>query len=448
MNKFWSRIFLFAVAFLLLLFFSNDFGIVNIQKTAIVVAVGLDVSESDAEKVDFTAQIAMPASSSSGGGAEASSNVSIQGADTVGEAIAELNRKTGWYPTLVHCRLVVLGEGTDSEDVFRFSDYFLRSEFVEDSCLMAMCEGRAEELLRAKSSVGDMTSAAIAKVLSTESQKTGTVCVINLRDFAKGYYSVSGSGYLPVLAAKAEAESGNSGSAGGAQGAFADGSEDAQNAGNSLAGGTRSAGGNFSASPALPVQGSESSSGGAGGSGGGKSGGQAKSDVFDATTTALFYKGKRTALLDADETLAYNLAASPTDFAYGDVTVAEDGKDVTYNLKMKIGKRSQSIEVRGGVPVFTFHIRANAQVADANKSETIEEVAKTTIVPAHVLRAAEEKFKNKLAGALGKASGSGCDLFGMKVKLYRFAHPYYDALKDTILQDVKVVYDIKFDTLK
>ena len=88
MNKFWSRIFLFAVAFLLLLFFSNDFGIVNIQKTAIVVAVGLDVSESNAEKVDFTAQIAMPASSSSGGGAEASSNVSIQGADTMGEAIA------------------------------------------------------------------------------------------------------------------------------------------------------------------------------------------------------------------------------------------------------------------------------------------------------------------------------------------------------------------------
>lgn len=419
MNKFWSRIFLFAVAFLLLLFFSNDFGIVNIQKTAIVVAVGLDISKSDAEKVDFTAQIAMPASSSSGGGAEASSNVSIQGADTVGEAIAELNRKTGWYPTLVHCRLVVLGEGTDSEDVFRFSDYFLRSEFVEDSCLMAMCEGRAEELLRAKSSVGDMTSAAIAKVLSTESQKTGTVCVINLRDFAKGYYSVSGSGYLPVLAAKAEAESGNSGSAGGAQNAFAEGENRAGDA-------------------VLPVQ---------GGTGSGKSG-QNKSDVFDATETALFYGGKRAALLDADETLAFNLAASPTDFAYGDVTVTENGKDVTYNLKMKIGKRSQSIAVKGGVPVFTFCIRANAQVADANKSETIEEVAKTTIVPEHVLRAAEEKFKNKLAGALGKASGSGCDLFGMKVKLYRFARPYYETFQDTLLENVNVIYDIKFDTLK
>lgn len=433
MNKFWSRLFLFALAFLLLLFFSNDFGIVDIQKTAIVVAVGIDLSK-EADKADVTVQIAMPASSNSGGGAESSSNVSIQGADTVGEAIAELNRKTGWYPTLVHCRLIVLGEGTDEDNVFRFIDYFLRSEFVEDSCLVAMCRGRAEELLRAKSSVGDMTSAAIAKVLSNESQKTGTVCVINLRDFAKGYYSVSGSGYLPVLDAKPEAESGDSGSSGGAQNAFAEGAENAQNAG----------GDGVAASPALPVQGSGAASGG---SGSGKSG-QNKSDVFDATETALFYGGKRAALLDADETLAFNLAASPTDFAYGDVTVTENGKDVTYNLKMKIGKRSQSIAVKGGVPVFTFCIRANAQVADANKSETIEEVAKTTIVPEHVLRAAEEKFKNKLAGALGKASGSGCDLFGMKVKLYRFARPYYETFQDTLLENVNVIYDIKFDTLK
>lgn len=418
MNKFWSRLFLFALAFLLLLFFSNDFGIVDIQKTAIVVAVGIDLSK-EADKADVTVQIAMPASSNSGGGAESSSNVSIQGADTVGEAIAELNRKTGWYPTLVHCRLIVLGEGTDEDNVFRFIDYFLRSEFVEDSCLVAMCRGRAEELLRAKSSVGDMTSAAIAKVLSNESQKTGTVCVINLRDFAKGYYSVSGSGYLPVLDAKPEAESGDSGSSGGVQNAFAEGENRAGDA-------------------VLPVQ---------GGTGSGKSG-QNKSDVFDATETALFYGGKRAALLDADETLAFNLAASPTDFAYGDVTVTENGKDVTYNLKMKIGKRSQSIAVKGGVPVFTFCIRANAQVADANKSETIEEVAKTTIVPEHVLRAAEEKFKNKLAGALGKASGSGCDLFGMKVKLYRFARPYYETFQDSLLENVNVIYDIKFDTLK
>ena len=423
MSKFWTRIFLFAIAFLLLLFFSNDFGIVNIQKTAIVVAVGLDNAE-DGENADVTVQIATPASSG-GGSAGSSSNVSIHGAQTVGEAIAELNRKTGWYPTLVHCRLILLGEGTDSEDVFRFIDYFLRSEFVEDSCLVAMCEGRAEELLRAKSSIGDMTSAAIAKVLSNESQKTGTVCVINLRDFAKGYYSASESSCLPVLAAMPEAENGNSGAGAGAQSAF-----------------WPDRAGGKAGSESLPVQGS------AGGNAKGGKSGENKSDVFDATQTALFFRGKRAAVLTAEETLAYNLAASPTDFAYGDVTVTEDGKDVTYNLKMKIGKRGGSLKVENGVPVFTFRIRANAQVADVNKSEGIVDVAETTIVPEHVLRAAEEKFRKELASALEKASGNGCDLFGMKVKLFRFAHPYYQALKDSLLQTVRVVYDIRFDTLK
>ncbi len=410
MNKLWSKLFVFAVAFLLLLFFSNDFGIVDIQKTAIVTAIGIDASEEEG-KFDVTAQIAMPASAAqSGGGAETSSNVSIQGAATVGEAIAEINRKTGWYPTLVHCRLVILGEETAEEDVFRALDYFLRSEFVEDSCLTAMCAGRAEKLLGARSSIGDMTSRAIAKVLSNESQKTGTVCVTNLRDFAKGYYSVSESGVLPLLAKKLEAESGNAGQSG-------------------------------QSAAALPVQSSGS------GSAGQKSG-NGKADVFDAAETVLFYKGKRVAVLDEEETLAYNLADSPTDFAYGDVTVAENGKNVTYNLKMKIDKKSQSIEVVNGVPVFTFRIRANAQIADANKSDGIIDIAKTAIVPAHVLRAAEQKFRDKLSSVLQKAGESGCDLFEMKIKLYRYAHKNYDALKDTILQAVKPVYDIQFDTLK
>ena len=410
MNKLWSKLFVFAVAFLLLLFFSNDFGIVDIQKTAIVTAIGIDASEEEG-KFDVTAQIAMPASAAqSGGGAETSSNVSIQGAATVGEAIAEINRKTGWYPTLVHCRLVILGEETAEEDVFRALDYFLRSEFVEDSCLTAMCAGRAEKLLGARSSIGDRTSRAIAKVLSNESQKTGTVCVTNLRDFAKGYYSVSESGVLPLLAKKPEAESGNAGQSG-------------------------------QSAAALPVQSSGS------GSARQKSG-NGKADVFDAAETVLFYKGKRVAVLNGEETLAYNLAASPTDFAYGDVTVAENGKDVTYNLKMKIGKKSQKIEAVNGVPVFTFHIRATAQIADANKSDGIIDIAKTAIVPPHVLRAAEQKFKDELSSALQKAGESGCDLFEMKIKLYRYAHKNYDALKDTILQAVKPVYDIQFDTLK
>ena len=182
MNKFWTRIFIISSALLLILFFTNDFGLIDIQKTAIVTAIGIDRSSEGA--FDVTAQIALPNAS----GSDMASNVTVQGAQTVGDAIAELNQKTGWYPTLVHCRLILLGNAVAETDVFCALDYFLRSESVEDSCLVAVCNSTAAQTLQAKSPVEDLTANAISKVLSSEAQKTGQVCVTNLRDFAKGYF--------------------------------------------------------------------------------------------------------------------------------------------------------------------------------------------------------------------------------------------------------------------
>ena len=89
----------------------------------------------------------------------------------------------------MHCRLILLGEQTAEKDVFTVLDYFLRSEFVEDSCLVAVCSGTAKELFSAKTPAGDLTSSAVTKVLSDEAQKTGRITAINLRDFTKGYFS-------------------------------------------------------------------------------------------------------------------------------------------------------------------------------------------------------------------------------------------------------------------
>lgn len=100
-NKIATRVFLLIAAFLLLLFFTNDFGLIDIQKTSIITAIGIDSGEEGL--LDITAQIAVPEA----GGNGTAGNVSVKGARTVGEAIAELNLKTGWYPTLVHCRLIL-----------------------------------------------------------------------------------------------------------------------------------------------------------------------------------------------------------------------------------------------------------------------------------------------------------------------------------------------------
>ncbi len=405
MNKFWSWVFLIAAGALVLLFFSNDFGLIDIQKTAIVAAIGIDRSEEAEGRWSVTAQIAVPDAN-----ANKASNVSIPSAETVGAGIAEVNRKTGWYPTLVHCRLILLGEDVAEGDVFRVLGYFLRSEFVEDSCLVAVCEGRAQEMLGASSPVGELTTMAIAKVLSSEAQKTGLVCVTNLRDFAKGYYSAAKSGYLPFLARLPEAESGGPSEGGG-------GSADGGQTGGSASGGS------------------------------GQSGSGGNADVFDASKTMLFYEGKRAAVLEAAETLAFNLAETSTDFAFGEVVAEENGEPVTFSLKMKISQKSRALALEGGVPICSFRIRANAQIADADTAAGLDEAAKKTIVPGSVLRAAEREFEEQLTAILKKCADSGCDLFGLKQALYRNFPREYDAYEKTLLSSARAAYDIRFSTL-
>lgn len=385
------RLAAFGAALLLLLFFSNDFGLIDIQKTSIVTAVAIDAGD---EGVDVTVQIAVPKS-----GSTTASNVTVKNAPTMVDAIAELNLKTGWYPTLVHCRLILLGEEAAKENVFRNIDYFLRSQFVEDTCLVALCRGRAEKALTAQSPVGDMTYAAIEKVLSSEAQQTGLVSVNILRDFSKGYYGAGESSFLPLLTVREDAEAG---------------------------------GADASASPD------------AGGGGSANAGGKA---VFDASETALFLRGRQVETLNAEETLAFNLADTDTDFAYGNVTVSEQGEPVVYSLKMKIGKKKLNVRAEGELPVLHFSIRARAQVADVSRAGSTREVAQSFIVPENVLRAAEETFRARLSDAFSKAQESGCDLFGVCAALQRFYPKLWKKLGKEALALTKPVYDIQFDTL-
>lgn len=491
MNKFWTRLFIIAAAVLLLLFFSNDFGLIDIQKTAVVAAIGIDAAEQEGF-CDVTAQIAVPDQSGSG----KASNVTVKGASTVNDAITELNRKTGWYPTLVHCKLLLLGEKVADNDVLGVLDFFLRSNFIDDSCLVAVCEERAEDTLRASSPVGELTAVSISKVLSSTAQKTGAVSVMILRDFAKGYYSDAASGYLPFLSVKREAQSENGGSGGQGQQAFAPAGALPGAAEKNMRG---TAGGEVYSKDAtcicaagkngicamvkkdicaaaerarafsikgpgsiwqklfprrdpLPIgapcaaEGDNKKSSG-GQSGGQKSGSDTNADVFDASKTMLFYRGKRAAVLETEETLAFNLADTSTDLAYGNVEVMENGAPVVYCLKIKISGKKIKTDVRGGAPVLTFRIRANAQVSDVDSSQGIVDVAQTARVPAHVLCAAEEKFAAMLGKVLDKCVQSNSDIFGIAQSLHRFHPKEYKRLKDGLLEKVRPAYDIQFETL-
>lgn len=526
MSKFWQRAFVFAAAFLLLLFASNDFGLIDIQKTAIVLALGVDASAQEG-LLDVTAQIG----SADANGAAQASNITIEGVSTVGEAIARLNRRTGWYPTFVHCRLLLLGGQTAERDVFGILDYFLRSEYIEDSCLVALCAGRAQAALEAGAPGGELTANAIVKVFSGEAQKTGLVSAVSLREFAKGYYGAGASGRLPYLTLLQEAESGPpQGSGQGAASASAPGlaSAAASASGSDFASAAASAsgvasaaasafgpdlasaaasasasglasaaasapvlegegfvsvseGGNFvsasegegfvsasegegfvSASEAAQPCGAlaegkkgvltpcASSSGGQGGSGAGGQGGSGAGgqEVFDVSQTALFAGGKKVGMLRASETLAVNLAEISTDFAYAAVRVQEEGAEVVYQLKVRIEGKKKKLRVEGGVPVLSVRVRALAQVIDAARPAGLVEVAESAIVPAHVLRAAEEQYRAAFLSAAERAHAAGCDLFSLHEKLRRRFPRQRQALAAQLLEKARIVCDVRFDTLR
>lgn len=527
MSKFWQRAFVFAAAFLLLLFASNDFGLIDIQKTAIVLALGVDASAQEG-LLDVTAQIG----SADANGAAQASNITIEGVSTVGEAIARLNRRTGWYPTFVHCRLLLLGGQTAERDVFGILDYFLRSEYIEDSCLVALCAGRAQAALEAGAPGGELTANAIVKVFSGEAQKTGLVSAVSLREFAKGYYGAGASGRLPYLTLLQEAESGppqgsgqGAASASGSDfasaaasapgvasaAASAFGPDLASAAASASASGLASAaasapvlegegfvsvseGGNFvsasegegfvSASEAAQPCGAlaegkkgvltpcASSSGGqgdsgigadmlsstggnkewltpcavsGGGQGGSGAGGQ---EVFDVSQTALFAGGKKVGMLRASETLAVNLAEISTDFAYAAVRVQEEGAEVVYQLKVRIEGKKKKLRIEGGVPVLSVRVRALAQVIDAARPAGLVEVAESAIVPAHVLRAAEEQYRAAFLSAAERAHAAGCDLFSLHEKLRRHFPRQRQVLAAQLLEKARIVCDVRFDTLR
>ncbi len=476
MNRFWTRVFIIAACALTLLFFCNDFGIIDIKKTAIVVAIGIDKSQTNEKTYDVTAQIAVPVSSGSAG-ADAACQITVKNAATIGEAIAEINSQTGWFPTLVYCNLVLLGEDVTKRNVFDALDYFLRNNFVPDTALVAVVKERCEKILSSKSPINDMSSTAITKTLSSEAQKSGMVMVNNLRDFSKGYYSFASSAMLPFIEIKtASEEQSNTNDNDTSQQSFNKthfvvrckqllGSNEitdnvpktkniqdatdynasnekiiysfpfAHGVFNPLLKLSRMKFKQWNYFPVpLPLSSNKSEND--------------KADIFNASKTALFKNGVMVGVLDEEETLAVNIATAKTELAKISVEMQENENKCTYVLQVKTKKQSRNLKNVKDDAILAVKIECSSEIVDASNAATIEQITRTQIVPFRILRAAEKYLENKLNSVFEKSKITGCDVFEVKQSLYRYNYKRYEKLKDSILQIVKPEYKIKFTTFK
>ena len=117
-----SKILIVLVFMIFILYLSNDFSLIDIKETAIIVALGIDKEEN---VIEVSAQIAVPKSSDQ---ASESPGTVISGkGDTVAIALENIGIRTGWYPKLSFCNVVILGKGVLDGDVMENIDYFIRT---------------------------------------------------------------------------------------------------------------------------------------------------------------------------------------------------------------------------------------------------------------------------------------------------------------------------------
>lgn len=406
-------IYVLAVIFLTILFFSNDFGLVDIQKTAIVLAVGIDREN---EEFIVNSRIAVPSSSGEQKAAAASIQVETRG-DTVGAAIQEINMKTGWYPKLVFLNLIVLGETATEKNTFESLDYFLRNDYMSDDCKICCCEGKAGEKLNTKTTAESIPSLSVGKILSAHSATTGLAAVTTLREFAAGYFGVSNSGYMPVL--KVDELSG--GASDGASGGSSGEQEGGQSGGGQE---TTDSGGA-----------SETSQGGSAGESGGK--------TFSATETALFSNGVYREKLTKDETFAFLCVNGGVRLATFD---AEYG-GVNYTLMIKKSKPKIKFFVDDfATPRLSVSLEMIAELQDVSSSQTIVEIAAPGKTKQAVLDEAGKKLTRLIKSVFEKSRANGCDLFDAGKRLQKYESAYYNAYRDNILERLLFYADVRFSS--
>ena len=400
------RYYILLIALLAFLFFSNDFGLLDVQKTAIITAAGID---REGDEFIVTSQLAIP--QTNGQSKQTESVQIVSRGKTIADAFDQINAKTGWYPKLVFCNLIVLGEETTKQNVFDALDFFLLDEYLSDDCLVATCDGLATDVLNTKPLVDPSSSIAIGKVLSAHAKRVGATLPVTLREFASDYFSDSSSAYLPILKTEPQQEK------------IGQNNQNTQNSAQNSAQDSEST-----------PQGSNQTPNA-----------QTDKPVFSAGETALFVKGKRVGRLNASETLAFStvkskLRLAPYSVERGENTCALNIKNNAAKLQLHTGK--------DGRAQLKIRLSLTAGLLDYSKALPLNDGADTGDVPSGVFYAAEQKLTSEILSVYEKSRACGCDLFGTRDLLIKHASKKLRHYADTILQNCTLTVDVHFKNVR
>lgn len=173
-----TKLIIAALFFVFVFFFSNDFGLIDIENTAIITAIAIDSAE---DGYEATAQIAVPEATNKN---SENKKAQISGTgSTIGAAIKDIGDKSGWFPNLQFCNVLIIGEELTHSNVFKVLDYFSKTLRVQDSAMVVTTDKKAKELLEASTPLDNISSFALQKILLKNPGFDSDVAETDIKNF-------------------------------------------------------------------------------------------------------------------------------------------------------------------------------------------------------------------------------------------------------------------------
>lgn len=407
------RVVIVIALFLSVLFFSNDFSLIDIEKTAIIVALGIDKR---GDGVEITAQIGVPQATD-----QALVNndtlISATGA-TVMDAIENLSKSSGWFPKLAFCNVIVFGKALAYDDVSAITDNLLASEHFQNSALLAVCDGDAKTFLSTPTPLDSISSFAIQKVLIENGAASSGVMDTTVKAFCESNHGRNQCGYMPYIKI-IDGALGQDDTSSATTSFYFKETDD-----NGLIDG-------LSSEKLRLLQSKE-----------GKSDSESSpTAIFDATSTAVFKNGKIVDMFSNDETVVFNLLHLPADRIV--LPVKADDKKAS----LEVFDSRHKITLNYGVkPEIVLKLALTVRILDESSGDGKNALGRRATVPQEFLDALKDKLDGTLQNLAVRILNNDTDLFGIRNITYKFHNKNYDEYKKIPLKDFVVKTDVSVNS--
>ena len=388
-----AKFFMIIFFIIFINFLTLDFLLIDVEKTALIVAIGIDKNEKGYE---VTAQIAVPEATNQS--TKSNESVIYATGETLYDAISDIGSRTGWYPKLSFCNLIILGNNVFEENVMGVVDFFVRSYKVEDSAILCASENTAKEVLLSISPLDNISSFALTKIFVRDHNNASKILTTSIKDFAKFYYSPCKSGFMPMIKMIDTKDKGNNTSQA-----------------SSL---TSNSGASSEGEKNTPV-------------------------VYDADTCLLFSKGYKTGEISGDECLFYSLFEKSVNEAFFNLDVVdEDGNRGKALIGIRRVNSSIKLEYDNEIPTLKGDMKLWIQISDTDFPQSMKQIATIGRLSENMLNKASNYAVSTLNTLFEKTVNAGCDIFESKNMLYRFYNKKFSSEEKNFLSKLKCDFTV------